>query len=326
MILNKQQIMQAIDAAEVINSMEEGFALFSKGQANIPPFGSLHFNNPPGTVHIKHGHIKGSDNYVVKIASGFYENPKIGIPSSQGLMLLFDSRTGQLKAILLDEAYLTEIRTAAAGALAAKYFAPKNVSCIGIVGTGTQAFHQLNLLKHAVACKDVIVWGRSLESLQSFTSRNELSSFRIKPTLDVTELTANCNLIVTTTPSKSPLIFANRVQPGTHITAVGADGGGKIELEPKLFSKADIVCVDSRDQCFLHGDVAFALKEGLIGPEKVIELGEAAANPALRRKNDREITVVDLTGVAIQDIQIANAVYTSSSSKAPIRIDSKPRD
>jgi ornithine cyclodeaminase len=105
------------------------------------------------------------------------------------------------------------------------------------------------------------------------------------------------------------LLFAEDIQPGTHITAVGADGGGKQELDPKIFKKADIICVDSRSQCFSHGDTSFALKEGLIQPEKVLEIGEVVINPALGRQHEKQITVADLTGVAIQDIQIAKTVY-----------------
>jgi ornithine cyclodeaminase len=315
LIVTKDQIKKAIALPQVIKSIEEGFPLYSQGKADIPPFGSLHFENPPGTVHIKHGHIKGDEVYVVKIASGFYNNPQLGIPSSQGLILVFNSNTGQLEAIMLDEAYLTEVRTGAAGAVAAKYLAPKDVFKIGIVGTGTQAFYQLLLLKDVIQCRDVMVWGRKRENFEILSLREELQEYNFQFTPDIKKLALSCNLIVTTTPARAPLLFAEDIQKGTHITAVGADGGGKQELDAMIFEKADVICVDSKSQCFNHGDTAYALKEGLIQPKNVLEIGELVMNPSLGRANAQQITIADLTGVAIQDIQIAKDVYRKFQGK-----------
>src|SRR4029077_9953991 len=122
--------------------------------------GFMRFKNPPGDVHVKSGYIPGDDLYVIKIASGFYDNSKIGLPSSNGLMLLFSQKTGALQAILLDEGRLTDLRTALAGAICAKYLAPKQVDCIGIIGNGTQAKQQLLNLQFVTSCREVIVWGR----------------------------------------------------------------------------------------------------------------------------------------------------------------------
>lgn len=125
----------------------------------------IRLDNPPGDVHLKYGYIQGDAYYVIKIASGFYENQKLGLPSSNGLMLLFCQKTGELLSILLDEGYLTDLRTATAGAIAAKYLAPRKVNCIGIVGTGTQARLQLRNLKRITDCRNVIVWGPHKQEL-----------------------------------------------------------------------------------------------------------------------------------------------------------------
>ncbi len=316
LIITKEEIKKIINPAQVIKGQEEGFALYSGGACEIPPFGSLHFRHPPGTVHIKHGVIKGDIYYVVKIASGFYDNPKAGIASSQGLMLLFKSRTGELEAILLDEAFLTEYRTGAAGAVAAKYLAPENVSKIGIVGTGTQAFYQLLLLKEVISCNKVLVWGRSSERAKQLAARPELSHYEFEVASDIREIAKECNLIVTTTPSRSPLLFAEEIRPGTHITAVGADGGGKQELDPRIFQIADVIAADSRGQCLLHGDISFAAQKNLLDPAKIVELGEIFTDPAKGRRGPAQITVADLTGVAIQDIQIAKDVYNQITGVA----------
>lgn len=301
MLYSREQIIASIDPKTAIALIEEGFALYSQGKAVIPPFGSLHFDK--GEAHIKYGYIKGAEHYVVKIASN--------ISSSQGAMLLFSALTGKLQAVLNDEGYLTDLRTAAAGAVAASYLAPKRVRCIGIVGTGTQAFFQLRLLQHVTDCRQVIVWGRQSKSLQAYVQNPDLSLFQITPTQDMHQLTQACNLIVTTTPSSTPLLYTSQIQPGTHITAVGADDQGKQELDPALFRRADLVAVDSRAQCFAVGDCSHALKSGDFMKEKAHELGEIILNPALARSHDHQITIADLTGVAIQDIQIATAVYRS---------------
>lgn len=317
MYFNKEQIINSIDMCQVIPLIEEGFIRLSRGDAVIPPFGSMHFEKPKGEVHIKYGYIKDHECYVVKIASNFYDNHSLGIPAGQGLLLVFSRLTGQLKAILNDEGYLTEIRTAAAGAIAAKYLAPNKIKNIGVIGTGSQAYYQLLLLKQVLDYKRVYVWSRNQDHLQKFIRKPEFSDFDMIPALSIAQLTQECNLIITATSSSSPLITAENVLPGTHITAVGADDYGKHEIDTKLFNMADIVAVDSREQCFLVGDSSYAIKNNDLDIAKVYELGEILVNPLLRRKSDEQITIADLTGVAVQDIQIATAVYKQLVSTFP---------
>ena len=283
--------------------------MYSQKKVMVPPVGHLGFKHPPGDVHIKYGYIEGDDYYVIKIASGFYNNSLLGLPTGNGMMLLFSQKTGETLSILLDEGYLTDIRTAAAGAVAAKYLAPSKVSTIGIVGTGMQARLQLEYLKAITTCRKVIVWGRDESKLVAIKGDPALSEFSISTTTDISFLTGQCNLIVTTTPSRKALLMAAHILPGTHITAMGADADGKQEIDPMLLEKADIVVADSKDQCIDHGDIGFAVREGIIDPEKIVELGNVIRNKEWRRKNDKQITIADLTGVAIQDIQVTKYVY-----------------
>ena len=219
-ILKIDEIKSLLKDVDINQAMEIGFKAYSNGQSVVPPVGELLFNNPPGDVHIKYGYILDDDYYVIKIASGFYENPSLGIASGQGLMLLFKQQTGQLVALLLDDGYLTDIRTAAAGALAAQYFAPKNVRAIGIIGTGVQAKLQLEHLQTQTDCKRVWLWGRNLQKAEQL--KDELKSyFDIQIAADPKEVAQHCQLIVTTTPSETPLLQRDDLQPGTHITAVG---------------------------------------------------------------------------------------------------------
>jgi ornithine cyclodeaminase len=309
-ILSREQIEKTLSIPKVLKAIEQGFILYSQGETVIPPIGSLHFDQPPGDCHIKYGYSKKGKYYVVKIASGFYENPKHGFPSNNGLMLLFDKQTGNLVCILLDEGYLTDIRTAAAGYVAAKYLAPKNVACVGIVGTGAQAYYQLKFLSSATQCRRAMIWGRDIEKAKKLAKHPDLSAWAIEVAKDVEQLASECNLIVTTTASSHPLLLKDHIKPGTHITAVGADDIGKQELDEKIFIKADKVIVDSRSQCSAFGDVSHALKKGLIELEKFVELGKVLTNPSLGRTSDNQITVCDLTGIAIQDLQIAESIFS----------------
>ncbi|STX42145.1 ornithine cyclodeaminase [Legionella donaldsonii] len=308
-IIALAEIKELLHAVNLIPKLEEGFVAYSMGNTVMPPVGELCFTNPPGDVHIKYGYIKGDEFYVVKIASGFYENPELNLPSSHGLMLLFSQKTGVLQAILLDEGYLTDVRTAVAGAIAAKYLAPRIVDRVGIVGTGTQARLQLYFLQQIVSCKDILVWGRDQTKLLAFQNQMQNETCRIKITQSMDVLTDSCNLIVTTTPSSVPILFANQIRKGTHITAVGADTPLKQELDENIFAEAELIITDSISQSIERGDVAHALRKKIIAKTQLIELGAIIAGLERGRSNDKQITIADLTGLAVQDLQIAKAVY-----------------
>ena len=311
-VIGTDQIYDAVASIDLVPIIEEGFVAYSEGKAVVPPVGELLFRDPPGDVHIKYGYLRGDAFYVIKIASGFYENPKLNLPSGNGLMLLFNQKTGELLSILLDEGYLTDLRTAAAGAIAAKYLAPQTVRRIGIVGTGVQARLQLSLLKDITPCRDVIVWGRDSAKLARYKQEMEPEGYSIATTMNTSDVTSTSNLIVTATASTTPLLSAEQIQTGTHITAVGADTPEKQELDPAVLAKADIVVADSISQCIERGDIAHAVREGLINENSLVELGHIISGNARGRTSQDQITVADLTGVAVQDIQIAKAVYQAA--------------
>ena len=173
------QIKQVTDKLDIAKDIEDGFVAYSQGRVIVPPVGEMVFEQPPGDVHIKYGFIKEDDYFAIKIASGFYQNPQLGLPSSSGLMLLFNQETDRPEAILLDEGYLTDIRTAVAGAIAAKYLAPRHVQRIGIAGTGVQARQQLRYLKEVTPCREVLVWGRGEEQLQAYREEMQAEGFQV---------------------------------------------------------------------------------------------------------------------------------------------------
>ncbi len=313
-VLTLAEIKSLIDTPRLILEIESGFVLYSEGLVNVPPVGFLHFDDPPGDVHIKYGYVIGDDYYVLKMASGFYNNAELGLPISDGLLLVFSQKTGKLKLILLDECWLTDMRTAAAGAVAAKHLATKNIHHIGIVGTGVQARLQLELLRDVIDCKNCYIWGRDPAKVQAMIddlgSRESIQNWGLEmiAVSELDELVSQCNLIVTTTSARSPLIMADQVQTGTHITAMGSDDHGKQELGAGLLAKADSVVADSISQCVAHGECFTAIKEKQIDEASILELGNVINDPALGRTSEDQITVADLTGVAIQDIQIARMI------------------
>ncbi len=314
-VYNLTQIKAALENIDSLSAIEEGFIAYSNGKVVVPPVGEMLFDSPPGEVHIKYGYILGDEYYVIKIASGFYENVKLNLPTGTGLMLVGKQKTGELASILLDEAHLTNVRTAAAGAVVAKYFAPKNVHRIGIFGAGIQGRMQLEYLKPIVDCRDAVAWGLNQAELDRYKKDMEPLGFKVLTTLDADEIASSCNLIVTATPSKTPLLKAEQIRKGTHITAMGSDTTEKNELDPEILRNADIVVADSISQCQSRGEISVALKAGLIEEKNLFELGNVIQDKKLQRSSDEQTTVVDLTGVAVQDIQISKAVYEALALK-----------
>jgi ornithine cyclodeaminase len=307
--ITRKQIDEVLPSLDLMPAIEGGFVAYSQGKAVVPPVGELLLDG--GDVHIKYGYIRGDEYYVIKVASGFYGNPARGLPSGNGLMLLFRQDTGELAGALYDGGLLTDVRTAVAGAIAARYLARENVRRIGIVGTGTQARLQLRHLAGVTACRSVLAWGRSEERLDRYRTDMGEVGFEVDTTTDAAEVARSCDLIVTTTPATEPLLRADDVRPGAHITAVGSDTPHKQELEAAILARADVVVADSIEQCLLRGEIHRAIEAGRIGRDDLVELGDVIAGRAAGRTSADQVTVADLTGVAVQDIKIAEAVYAA---------------
>lgn len=307
-VVAREEILAVLDVSHALELIESGFVALSSGAVTMPPVGHLGIADPPGECHIKYGHIHGDDFFAVKIATGFYKNKEQGLPSGSGMTIVFSARNGFPEVLLDDAGYLTDVRTAMAGCICAKYLAPSSITTIGIIGAGLQAGLQLEYLRNVTACKDVLIWARRDEQAQEFLHSMQAKGFNVSVATSVKELCRSCNLIVTNTPSTTPLLEAGWILPGTHITAVGSDGAGKQELDPAILAKANLCVVDSRKQCVGLGESGFAIDAGMIQETDLIELGDIIAGNHDGRQSDKDITVADLTGVAVQDIQIAKSV------------------
>lgn len=308
-IVTLAQIKRALDPAKVFAAIEHGFAQYSAGEVVVPPVGELLFDDPPGDVHIKYGYIRGDEHFVVKIATGFYRNAELGIPAQTGLLLVFRQRTGELDTILLDEGFLTDVRTAMAGAVAAKYLAPPNVEWIGVVGTGQQARLQVEYLRNVVTSTNIHVWGRSPAAVAGYRRDMAELGYTVEVAKDIASLVDRCRLIITATPSRQPLIA--KLRPGTHLTAVGADTAEKNEIDSAVLAAADLVVADSVAQCRERGEIHHALAVGSIDAARLVELGNIVRGLHDGRTAPEQVTIADLTGVAVQDIQITRAILAS---------------
>ena len=309
-VINKDSILEIVKQLDLIPLIKEGFIAYSEGRSVVPPIGELSFKNPPGDVHIKYGYIIGDSYYVIKIASGFWKNENLGIPNGQGMMLLFDQKTGQPKAILLDNASLTDIRTAVAGQICAQQFS-NDIKCIGVLGTGLQARLQVEYLTHVTDCRNLIVWGRNREKMKQYQKDMGHKGFKVNLADSVRQLSKSSNLIITATGSSEPMLFPEDIMPGTHITAMGSDTLMKRELGPGVLKVSSLVIADSITQCQERGEISHGLKEGDLSKDSVVELGDILSGTRAGRTSQKDITVADLTGVAVQDIQIAIAVFKS---------------
>lgn len=313
-VYNQQQIIAAMNLPKAAEMIAQGFIAFSHGKVKVPPMQNFVFPEANGDCCVKSAWVEGEATFTVKISTGFYDNPGKGLASNDGLMLVLSAQTGLPLALLQDEGWLTCIRTALAGQVVARALAPLHVQAIGILGTGVQARMQLEQLMPVTDCRELTVWGRNQQELDDYRTFAEGLGFVVSTTLSAEQVARSCNLIVTATPSRQALLQSEWIRPGTHITAVGADTLGKQELDAALVGRADVIVVDSLAQCSQYGEISHALKAGLIDKEKLLELGLLLASEGTGRINQQQITIADLTGVAVQDAQISRCALDACAT------------
>lgn len=312
-LLDRAEILRRLDHAAGIAAVRESLIAFSAGQVQQPPVVYMGFDRANGDCHVKCAHVSGTPVFVVKIATGFYENPAKGLPSSNGLIVALSATTGETAALLVDEGVLTDWRTGYAGALATRLCWPKGATRLGIVGTGIQARMQLRALRALTPGEplSVAVWGRSAAKAERLAADVADLGLDVWPVASLADLCAASQVIVTTTPSTGPLVRAEWIAPGTHITAVGADSPGKQELDTALVSRANILLADSRQQSIDHGEFAHAVAAGLVAAAGIGEIGARLGAGSLKRKPS-DISIADLTGLGAEDGAIVAAVLASA--------------
>jgi ornithine cyclodeaminase len=315
-ILHEQEVRDLIGVAEAREAVRDAFARMGRGETMVPPVMIIYVPESDGEVHIKAAHLHHAEHYAVKFASIFEGNAARGLPVVSGMVLAFSATTGHLSAILLDNGFLTDLRTGAAGAVAADLLAKKTVEQVAIVGAGAQGRFQLEALLGVRSPRRVVICDLDAEAAAAYASEmSELHGLPVSVAA-IKEAVEGSDVVVCTTPAHKAYLRTEWVRAGTHITAMGSDNPMKNEVDSRLLARADKLVVDSRDMCAINGELHHALDAGLLSLDGVhAELGEVAAGLRPGRSSDLEITVADLTGLGIQDTAVANVVMEKAAKQ-----------
>lgn len=309
-VLRRDELRTAVGLGQgELDAIAAVYPLISTGRAQLPPIMRIDVPEHRGEIDVKAAFLPGYDGIAVKVSAGFFDNPSLGLPSLGGLMLLFDARTGIPAAALFDGGYLTDLRTALAGAVAADHLAVPEASVVGIVGAGVQARWQLEALRLVRPVERVQVWARDPARAQAFV--DEVTRDLQLPAVvvpSVAEAARDAHVLVTATPAEAPLVHTDTLHPGLHITAVGSDAEHKQELDVEVLRAADVVVVDHRGQSTRLGELRAAVAAGFDG-EAAVELGAVIAGDHPGRRAADQVTVCDLTGTGAQDTAIASLAY-----------------
>ncbi len=308
-ILDETTTRGLIGPREAIDRCRSAFAQLARGEVDLPDVLTIEVPAHRGEVHAKGGYLHGAPRFSIKVATGFYDNPKRGLPATSGAVWVFDATTGFLETMILDNGFLTELRTGAAGAIAADLLARADVETVAVIGAGAQARYQLEALLEVRSPLRVLVWSRTEARAKQYA--DEMSRDHGLPVAVATsarEAVEGADLVITTTPAEEPVIRSEWIRPGTHITAMGSDMPKKQELDGKLLARAKVV-VDRLSQCLTQGELHHAVAAGAMTASQVYaELGEIAAGMKPGRVSAEEITIADQTGVGVLDAAVAGFV------------------
>ncbi|WP_299553236.1 hypothetical protein [uncultured Tateyamaria sp.] len=312
-IIPLDAIQRVVTGPDAIDAVRKGYIAFSDGLIEQPDPLQILFKEADGSFfgdcHAKAAQGRGLPYFVIKVASGFYRNIEKRLLPNSGLVLVMSSETGHPVAVLQDDGWLTQMRTAAAGALAASIKPVLPTAALGVIGTGTQAFLQAQMITAFTGIKPVFVKGRGELESAAFAERLQTAGIDATPTTSAHEICDNAAIVVTATPSSEPVLMSDDVIGSIHIIAVGADSPGKLEIDPHLTARASLIATDSHVQCVHHGDFGAAVREGLLSEDADVSFCDVLAgkHPDLDFAG-AEISMVDLTGVGVQDLAIASLV------------------
>jgi ornithine cyclodeaminase len=314
-IIEERELRERIGEEQALAAVERAFRALAEGSVVQPAPMGFDFEEATGEVHVKGAYLKGSPIFAVKVASGFYRNPDRGLPMSSGLVLVFDATTGFPLLLLHDNAYLTELRTAAAGALATRLLAPEKIEKMAMLGTGSQARYQLRAITRVKRPALVSAWSRSPENRARYAEEmTGALGIQVSAVSSAKEALEDADLVVTVTPAREPIVEASFLKPGATIVAVGSDGPDKQELDVDVLGRADKIVADKLSQCSKLGEIHHALEAGRIRENDVYgELGDIVIGRLPGREGD-ELIVCDLTGVGAQDAALAEVAWNEVGS------------
>ncbi len=316
LILSQEEVQEYLPMGKTIEAVREAYIAFAKGRVELAPVAHLDVKQYNGEVDIKSGYVEDFGLIGTKIASGFYDNHKLGLPPGVAVIVLMDMKTSMPVAIM-DGTYITAYRTGAAGAVAASVLARKDSKKVGVLGTGTQGRMQIHALREIFELEEIRAWDIDDAAARRYSKEmSESLGIQVIASTNLEEVVSGVDIVVSATPSRKPLVKLDWIDEGMHINAIGADGPGKQELEPSVVARADKVVVDSLSQCKRIGEIQHALAQGLISEDSIhAEIGQILVGEKTGRESEKEITLFDSTGLAAQDIAAAYVVYQEARQR-----------
>ncbi|MEO0566495.1 MAG: ornithine cyclodeaminase family protein [Pseudomonadota bacterium] len=315
-ILTEEDVRRCAKMDEAaLAAVEKAFVWLSEDKVEMPPIMHVGVTEHDGDVDIKSAYVKGQPSIAVKVAAGFFGNMKQGLPNSSGMVVVVSAKTGRCEAVILDNCYLTDLRTGLAGAVAAQQLARSDARVLGVIGAGVQARFQAEAFALVRPLSKIIVAARAQDQLDAYKREMaEKLGVEVETTSSIEHAVRGSDAIVTTTPSKAPLIKAEWLRAGQHITAMGSDLPGKQELDPAILTRADVVVADKPEQSRTHGELQHLNDEAAV-QVTVQSLGDVIRGDGAGRTSQDHITVCDLSGIGVQDTAIALHVLQSAEAQ-----------
>ena len=316
LILTDEEVKNLLSMPEVIEATESAFKQKGLGHVQMPAKIYIYYKKYNGDLRAMPSFLENLDTSAVKIVNVHPDNrTKVNLPTVMAIIVLIDPATGAPIAIM-GGTTITDMRTGAAGSVAAKYLARRNSKTVGLVGAGAQAKTQLMaLLEVYKELEEVRVWSQTQETKKKFVTETQQAygnMFQVTSAASVKKAVADSDIVVTTTPSRKPLVTNDMVAAGTHINCIGADAVGKEELDPNILKRAKIV-VDDWEQASHSGEINVPLSRGIITKDNIwAEIGEIVACLKPGRQSEAEITVFTSTGLAVQDAVTAKIAYSKA--------------
>ncbi|MDO4977139.1 MAG: ornithine cyclodeaminase family protein [Eubacteriales bacterium] len=316
-IINQEEVSTVINMDDVIEADEKAYSLKCDHKAELFPIVTHRFENG-GEFDIKSGSMEGAGVFGMKLVSAFADNDKLNLPRLMGTILVFDSSTGMLKG-MMDGSLITNMRTGAAGAVGCKYLARPESEVLLLVGTGAQGpvlidatLRVMHNIKKILVCNP-----HTPQKVETFVEKLKEQincDITIEAILDIEQATRSADIILTAVPSREGVIDSDWVKPGTHLSCIGSDMEGKQELEVSLMGRAKVFC-DDLNQVIKIGECEKAVKQGILIPENITEIGDVILGKATGRDNNQQITIFDSTGIGLQDLMVASKVTDVALSK-----------
>lgn len=294
-LITQQEIARVLDFRTLIPALRQGFIDYSDGRAHSAPITNIDFPQARGEMHIKPGYLESTPDACVKVVTCFYDNPRDGLPTRDGCVLVVDRANGQMKALLADGGLITDMRTAGSSAVAVDLLQRREEIDLGLVGSGTQALWHVRAIAAVRTIRSVRIWGRDQGKVALLADRI-VSELAIRAAAASLEAALASDVVVTATPAREPIVGNQALKAGAVIVAMGADAVGKRELAAEAAKRIAQFVADDAAQCRKYGELQWLPEE-----RSALELGRLLAGLEKYHADPADVVVYDSTGLGFQD-------------------------